>query len=58
MSILEATINKQIHLALVDGDQKALSQVFRLAEKVYQAVLDGRTEKPLRIIVTGGLPDD
>jgi hypothetical protein len=58
ITILEALINKQIRKALVDGDQKALAQVFSLAEKVYRAVLEGRTEAPMRIIVSGGLPDD
>ena len=58
VSIFEAVINKQIRKALVDGDQKALVQVFNLAEKVYRAVLEGRSDEPLRIIITGGLPDN
>lgn len=58
ISVLDATINKQIKTALVDGDQKALGKVLSLAEKVYRANLEGRSEEPLHIIVTGGLPDE
>ncbi len=58
ISIFDAIINKQIQAALVNGDQKALAQIFSLAEKVYRAALEGRIDDTLRIIVTGGLPDD
>ena len=58
MTVLEASISKQVHKAVVDGDPKAFGYVLKLMEKLELAVREGRTATPLRIIVQGGLPDN
>ncbi len=51
-------VRRFIHTALQSGDPKVLAEAMKFMEKVDRAMLEGRGNEPLRIIIEGGLPDN